>query len=326
MASSLGAALTIVAILAFIFATVPDNRVTTSPVGMEDDYYLRGSIDEISEGKKVSSNTKEYVCGASTEKRNQFIKEYTIPISCTQPIGIAVDDTNKIWIGTTWIGYLIVFDPKSQAFTDFVKIPNWLTKGVFGSFIWGMEFDKQGRLWFTDPVNNAIWMYENSTRNFEMYMIPTKGSYPVQVAIDSKGNVWFSEIFGKKLGVIEPHKAKNGTSQGITEYALKQIDFKTMGPHVIGKNDTIWLTAVSFPEAGNIVKFDPTSKNFTVFQLPNGTGVPVGIAEDDYGRVWVNDHATNLFLMFEPSNNQLTKYSTSLPTSRNSTKYSALLE
>ena len=59
MASSLGAALTIVAILAFIFATVPDNRVTTSPVGMEDDYYLRGSIDEISEGKKVSSNTKD---------------------------------------------------------------------------------------------------------------------------------------------------------------------------------------------------------------------------------------------------------------------------
>lgn len=109
MASSLGAALTIVAILIFIFVTLPDSGVTTSPVDKEDDYYLRGSINETSEGKKVTSNTKEYVCGASTEKRNQFIKEYTIPISCTQPIGIAVDNTNKIWIGATWIGYLIVF-------------------------------------------------------------------------------------------------------------------------------------------------------------------------------------------------------------------------
>lgn len=150
-------------------------------------------------------------------------------------------------------------------------------------------------------------------------MIPTRGSYPVQVGFDSKENVWFSEIFGKKLGVIEPDKATNGTSNGITEYELKELDFETMGPISIGTNDTVWLTAVSFPEAGNIVKFDPITKNFTVFDLPKGTGVPVGIAEDAYGRVWVNDHATNLFLVFDPSNATVTKYSTSLPTSRNST-------
>ena len=297
--------------------SVIDNDADTG--GQPDNYYQRGSIDETSEGKKVNLKVKEYACGTSIEKRNQFITEYTIPIPCTQPVGIAVDSVNKVWIGATWIGYLIVFDPRSETFADFIKIPNWLTKGTFGSFIWGMEFDKKGNLWFTDQVNNAIWKYENSTKRFEMYVIPTRGSYPVQVAFDSKGNVWFSEIFGKKIGVVEPHKAKNGTSEGITEYELTQIDFETMGPISIGKNDTVWLTAVSFPEAGNIVKFNPTTKDFTVFDLPKGIGVPVGITEDDYGRVWVNDHATNLFLMFDPSKNTVKKYSTSLPTSRNST-------
>ena len=284
-----------------------------------DNYYQRGSIDENSEGKKITSNDRKYTCGTSIEKRNEFITEYAIPAPCTQPVGIAIDSHNKVWIGATWIGYLVVFDPKSNSFTEFIKIPNWLTKGTFGSFIWGMEFDKQGNLWFTDQVNNAIWKYENSTNKFEMYMIPTRSSYPVQVGIDPEGAVWFSEIFGKKLGVIEPNKARNGTSDGITEYELKQIDFETMGPMTIGKNGTIWLTAVSFPEGGNIVKFDPITKNFTVFDLPKGTGVPVGIAEDAYGRVWVNDHATNLFLMFDPSKSTVTKYSTSLSTSRNST-------
>ena len=282
-------------------------------------YYQRGSIDETSEGKKVALKVKDYVCGTSIEKRNQFIKEYTIPVPCTQPVGIAVDSVNKVWIGATWIGYLLVFDPQSETLTDFIRIPNWLTKGTFGSFIWGMEFDGEGNLWFTDQLNNSIWKYENSTKKFEMYLIPTRGSYPVQVGIDSKGKVWFSEIFGKKLGVIDPSRAKNGTSEGITEYEIRQLDFETMGPLSIGKNDTIWLTVVSFPEGGNIVKFDQETKDFTVFDLPKGTGVPVGIDEDDYGRIWVNDHATNLFLMFDPLKNTVTKYSTSLPTSRNST-------
>jgi streptogramin lyase len=35
-----------------------------------------------------------------------------------------------------------------------------------------------------------------------MYKVPTNGSYPSSIAFDSQGRVWFSEIFGKKLGVI----------------------------------------------------------------------------------------------------------------------------
>jgi virginiamycin B lyase len=268
----------VTAVLVFIFALyeIPPFKDTTRNQKTDlDNYYQRGSIDETSEGKKITSKDRKYTCGTSIEKRNEFITEYTIPAPCTQPVGIAIDSHNKVWIGATWIGYLVVFDPKSNTFTEFIKIPNWSTKGTFGSFIWGMEFDKLGNLWFTDQVNNAIWKYENSTKKFEMYMIPTRSSYPVQVGINPAGEVWFSEIFGKKLGVIEPNEARNGTSDGITEYELKQIDFETMGPMTIGKNGTIWLTAVSFPEGGNIVKFDPITKNFTVFDLPKGTGVPI---------------------------------------------------
>ena len=51
----------------------------------------------------------------------------------------------KIWIAETWIGYLVVFDPNSQRFTDFIEIPKWKTKGDFGSMVWDMEFDKKGK-------------------------------------------------------------------------------------------------------------------------------------------------------------------------------------
>ena len=64
----------------------------------------------------------------------------------------------------------------------------------------------------------------------------------------------------------------------------------------------MWFTAVDFPETGHVIKFDIDRKKFEVLTLAEGVGVPVGIVEDDKGRLWINDHATNLFFMFESTN------------------------
>jgi virginiamycin B lyase len=159
------------------------------------------------------------------------------------------------------MGYLVIFDPKSRSFTDFIEIPNWKTKGDFGSMVWDMEFDKKGDLWFTDQVNNAIWRYFPNDERFEMYKVPTNGSYPSSIAFDSQGRVWFSEIFGKKLGVIDPANAINNTTSGIQEYQLnlsEEEGFEAMGPLVItnnGNNDnnssdnneTVWFYCSKLP-------------------------------------------------------------------------------
>lgn len=309
----------------------------------DDDYYLRGAVSSTSEGKQVQEKNLINLCGGSFEKRTDFIREYTLPFPCSQPVGITVqqqevngsntENNQRIWIAATWIGYLVIFDPNSQSFSDFIKIPNWKTKGEFGSMVWDMEFDKKGNLWFTDQVNNAIWRYFPTDKRFEMYKVPTNGSYPSSIAFDSQGSVWFSEIFGKKLGVIDPVKASNNTSDGIQEYQLnlsEEEGFETMGPLIItnggsnndgnsNRSETVWFTAVDFPDAGHVIKFDINQKKFEVLRLAKGVGVPVGIVEDDKERLWINDHATNLFFMFEPQTGKVIKYSTSLPTSRNST-------
>ncbi|HEX5978954.1 MAG TPA: hypothetical protein VFY68_16850, partial [Nitrososphaeraceae archaeon] len=300
----------------------------------DDDYYLRGAVNSSSEaegGKQIPEEYEKHLCGMPSDKNTEFIQEYSIPVICTQPVGIAVDESNndKIWIAATWIGYLFIFDPDLKTFTDFIKIPNWKTKGIFGSMVWEMEFDKNGDLWFTDQVNNAIWRYFTAEKRFEMYKVPTKGSYPGSISFDSQGRVWFSEIFGKKLGMINPDRVVDNTTNGITEYELELEDFESMGPATVSSsssnssndnnNNSVWFTAVDFPEGGRIVKFDMNTEKFQIFDLPKGSGVPIGIAEDDKSRLWINDHATNLFFMFDPLTEEIVQYSTSLPTSRNST-------
>lgn len=82
--------------------------------------------------------------------------------------------------------------------------------------------------------------------------------------------VWFSEIFGKHIGVLDPSKVIDNPTSGITEYPFEDIEYETMGSGLISKNNnnnTIWFTTVTYPEGGNIVSFDLVSKNFTVFDF-----------------------------------------------------------
>ena len=294
---------------------------------MIDNYYQRGSIginSSSSEGKQVQKEFKQHLCGSSFEKISDYIVEYSIPYPCSQPVGIAIDKNDSAWIAATWMGHLIVFDPKNGYFSEFIKIPNWKTKGIFGSMVWGMNFDKYGNLWFTDQVNNAIWRYFVSEKKFEMYNVPTSGAYPAFIEFDSEGNVWFSEIFGKKLGVLYPHLVKNNTSKGISEYEFEDLlhhKITSMGPISISnntnnKNDLVWFSAVDYPDNGSVINYNITSKKFNVFELSKEAGIPISILEDDRGILWINDHATSIFFTFDTKTNQTKKYSTSLPSTR----------
>jgi hypothetical protein len=102
----------------------------------DDDYYLRGALNSSSGGgKQVPEKYVKHLCGTSFESNTYFIQEYSIPFICSQPVGVAVDNNDKVWIAATWVGYLVVFDPDLKRFTDFIKIPNWKTKGIFGSMV-----------------------------------------------------------------------------------------------------------------------------------------------------------------------------------------------
>ena len=314
--------------------------------------------------KQIPKKFINHLCGTTFPKSTYFIKEYSIPYFCSQPVGIVVNTGEQnqqaneqqngnetIWIAATWTGHIILFDPEKGFFSEFIEIPNWKTEDVFGSMVWDMKFDKNGDLWFTDQLNNAIWRYFVSDKKFEMYQIPTRGAYPASIAFDFQNRVWFSEIFGKQLVMLVPSEVENNTTKGIIEYDFKDKinqKFVTMGPLTIPKNKTInnnsvvidttdlnsfiinkndqqipreiiWFSTMDYPEVGSVVRFDINTKEIEVFELPKNAGIPVGIVEDDQGRLWINDHATNLFFMLDPSSGKTKQFSTSLPSTRNST-------
>jgi len=279
---------------------------------------------------------KQHVCGDNIKGSTFYITEYVIPISCSQPVGLTVDKDNNIWIAADWAGYLLVFNPLSNTFVKSIKLPNWNSTDLFGSMIWDMKFDRNGNLWFTDERSNSIWKYIPKENQFQRYIVPTKGGYPISLVFDSNDKVWFTEIFGKKLAMLDPLKVQSNTTKGISELNLsKQINFDSTGPisngfgfnqNIRGNNtnggiadENLWFSTVNFPIGGQLVKYNIAKKNLTVFDLTSMHTIPLSVAEDEKGRVWTNDHASSLFLMLDPSTVNIKQYSTSFPLPTNTT-------
>ena len=319
----------------------------------KEDDTLSSQLDKGSVITPVAERDKKYVCGDSMANSNDYITEFVIPFPCSQPVGLTADKNNNIWIAANWIGRFLVFDTSTNNFIKNISIPNWNPKTTFGSMMWDLKFDKNGDLWFTDEQSSSVWKYLVKQNKFERYISPTNSSYPLSLTFDSNGLVWFTNVFGKKLGILNPEEVKNNTTMGIREIDLgKRINFETMGPSSMSFSptdksktntplernssssnvtvnfndteekedaDTMWFSTVDFPYGGQIVKFNMQTQNYTIYDLNKTKSLPISIAQDDKGRVWTNDHASNLFLVLDPKTNQVKQYATSPASTRNTT-------
>ena len=281
--------------------------------------------------KTLTEKDKPLLCGDNVQNSNFYFNEFITPILCSQPVGLAVDKDNNIWIASGKSGNLLIFNTQTQKFDKIIKIPNWpKQERNLGSMIWEMKFDGNGDLWFTDELSNSIWKYFVKEGKFENYRLLQEGGYPLSIAFDSDNNVWFTQVFGQRLGFLEPSKVINNTTEGISELDMsKQINFQTMGPISNGigfphpnemennsnsnVNETLWFSTSIFPVGGQLIKYDIPNGALTIHDVNHTHSVPFSIAEDENGLLWFNSHIANLFLSLDPKTGAVKQYATSNP-------------
>lgn len=300
-----------------------------------DSNILRSSSDStiVNESQLLTQEDEQFFCGNQTQGPSFFVSEYGLPISCSQPVGLAIDRNNSVWLASGKTGNLFVFDPQSSTFNKTIPIPNWPVdrQSQIGSMIWDLKFDNNGDLWFTDQRSNSIWKYFVSEEKFENYQLLQNGGYPLSMAFDSTGKIWFTQVFGKRLGLLDPALVENNTTKGISELDfLSQVQFATMGPISNGygydytKNDSnqnndivnnqseaLWFSTVSYPVGGQLIKYDIGKETLNIHDLTYLNGVPISIAEDENGNVWTNDHDASIFIMLDPKTGAIKKFATS---------------
>jgi len=230
-----------------------------------------------------------------TEKLDLFTppKEMSTGINRT----LDWDALGRIWASTS--SGAIMFDPAKQKFTHY---PSETPGGAIASY--GVAGDANGNGWWTQSGQDIVGIVNTrtgKTREFRMrprdlkhllnerdreYYESRGGitwaeqQYPRRLGADKKGNsIWVPNYIGGNLARID-------TETHQVEYYQIPID---SNPYytVVDRNHVVWTNLTT---NDRVAKFNPQTKEWTIYVLPSLGGETRNIAVDNHSdpvEVWV---------------------------------------
>src|SRR5437879_4607748 len=153
----------------------------------------------------IQTNSIPGIAGTGT------FREYSLPQTNSGVMRPAIDHEGRIWFGEMGHNYLAVFDPRTQTFQQ-------ITPPRGRSGIMGVVVAPDDTIWFAEQYANYIGNYFSTTRQFHVYPLPTVTtpdpsnpgqtltlpSAPNDLAMDTHGNIWFTEMNADSLARLDP--------------------------------------------------------------------------------------------------------------------------
>jgi virginiamycin B lyase len=112
--------------------------------------------------------------------------------------GVAVDAQNNVWFANYHGFKLGKLDAKTGAIKQYQPPTQY---AMPYSVLWDQ---KTGYIWLSDMNGNNITRFDPKTEQFVEYLIPTHGAGLKFMATDAQGRLWFTEVVGAKIGVVDP--------------------------------------------------------------------------------------------------------------------------
>ena len=262
-------------------------------------------------------------CGSSDAKSTDFVKEYTIPTECTNPLAIVSDYDGNVWFTETNTGNLAKFDPISETFTEYTN-PIWPPGGR--SMMWGIDYAPDGSVWFTDETYDSIWKFSTIDEKYDRLSYPSDdNSLPQKLRIEGS-QIIINDFTGNKLTILDV-----SLSDAEVNYLSipSAIDDSVTADFALDANDDIWYTNWLFQQGGFLVKFNqndyfdavstsgeqflPLVDFINAYALPVQLLTPNGITFSDDGLLWIADTTSSSFFSFDPLSEKFIQYVTADP-------------
>ena len=210
-------------------------------------------------------------------------------------IVLTIDNDGKIWFTDTPESNIGFLDPITEEI-QIIPLP-------MDSIPIEIEADFENNMWVALTDKHMMIKYNQKTREFEQYPLPTVPSGPFAVQRDTDGNIWFSETQAGKIGMINPQTGE------IREFSPEE-PMKSPEAMFFDIDGNLWITEHT---GLAIVKFDPIFETFEKFSVPDSDALPFGMTSDRYGNIWFAQHTVDKLAVYDPHNNNLIEVN--IPTS-----------
>jgi virginiamycin B lyase len=206
-----------------------------------------------------------------TEYQDQYFpgKEGTIEGGSKHTLRL--DPSGNVWATGHPLSRL---DPKTGEFTDF-----WQA----APHTYGLESDKDGNIWFTNPGTGQIGKVDVKTLKISQWTPPTKDGYERRIELDSSGMVWFGEYENGKIGRFDPK------TETFKEYLLPGPD---PSPYALGidADGFIWYDSHRMDVIGRL---DPKTGKVIEYPFPHPELALREFFRDSQGRMWYGTAPNN---------------------------------
>jgi virginiamycin B lyase len=229
--------------------------------------------------------------------------QWTVPTNNASPFDLTFDQYGHLWFTELTANKIGVFDPSTGKF-----INEYLTP-TSGSRPYGITGP--------DPTTHSIWFTENSGSVHQIGRISpnadgtinggiqeyhtssnSQAITPHLITFDNQGNIWWTEGTNGSIGQLVISKAKNGTSQGVTEYAVPQPCKGCSVMHISGisvdSNGTVWFDDSLNSRYGSFVPSTSTFSLYVIDECTTSNSHPHdGLAIDSSNNIWISEEFGN---------------------------------
>lgn len=271
-------------------------------------------------GITVDNNGIVWVAATNSTKLIRFdpksedFAEFKIPTNAIKPMmwSMLADRENKIWFTDEKSNAIWRFDPVTNEFDKFT-LPT--KKGPEGLPAFPIQLAEAGKsIWFAELYGHKIGVFSKEDPSFiQEFPTPTNSSGPSGLFV-REGQVWFTEAFAGKVGMVNLASLVTLLSLGylppaaIMEFSPNEKIYSPVGIY-LDDNGTAWLTEHGASLISGYKISDGSLFRFATTRNENQvTTLPYWIRYDSSGNIWFNEHTGNRIAMFNLTNYKLTEY------------------
>ena len=214
----------------------------------------------------------------------------------SRPHGVIVGPDGHAWVTDGGLNAMVRVDAATEKVTVFP-----LPKSASDANLNTAAFDGKGRVWFTGQTG-FYGRLDPKTGKMDVWASP-KGRGPYGIAATPAGEIYYVSLAGSFLGKPDLETGETSVIEPKTEGA----GTRRVWPDSKGR---LW---VSEWNAGNLSRYDPAAKSWTVYKLPGEEPHAYAVFVDERDIVWVSDFSANAVLRFDPETESFESFPSDKP-------------
>ena len=160
-------------------------------------------------------------------------------------------------------------------------------------------------IWVGDslPGSGAIWQLDIATGNYTLHNI--NATHVTQSVLASDGSLWYIDPLGaENNGVVGVYNPSDNSSS--RRYVIPGEGIPS-GIAIDG-NGNLWVPLVVTSGEDKVIKFDPSTGQFSSYNIPTPDARPAGVTSDLLGNIWFAEAAAGSIAKIDTATGNITEY------------------